>query len=39
MVSVAEKWFQFSVSKTMNVVVKDGIQFIKEACNAGKKGD
>ena len=38
MVSVAEKWFGFTQGERMKVHIADGVEFIRESFNAGKKG-
>ncbi len=38
MLSIAEKWFQFSQGEKMKVFVDDGVEFIKQASLAEKKG-
>ena len=38
MVSVAEKWFGFAQGEKLKVFVEDGVEFVKQASVAGKKG-
>ena len=38
MLSVAEKWFGFAQGERLKVFIEDGVQFVQEACAAGKKG-
>ena len=38
MLSVSEKWFEFSQGDKVKVFIEDGVEFIKQACIAGKKG-
>lgn len=38
-VSVAEKFFGFTVNERVKVEVCDGIEYVKNAYQAGKKGE
>lgn len=39
MLSVAEKWFGFAQGERLKVFIEDGVQFVKETCASGKKGN
>ena len=38
MLSVAERWFQFSQGEKIKVFIEDGVKFVKQASITGKKG-
>ena len=38
MLSVAERWFEFAQGENVKVFIEDGMEFVKQASSAGKKG-